>query len=97
MSKQQSVQRSLGRRIAGVTMPISRKRMRWGRNWPCLCGSGAKYKNCCVGDIEAITASDGNASVAKLSEDIQAMVDAHRKAAEEEEKAKLEGGEKTDG
>ena len=80
MSRTSSEQRNLGRRIAGVTMPITRRRMRWGRNWPCLCGSGKKYKACCLNEIEAITASDGNANVTKLPEDIQKMIDAHREA-----------------
>jgi len=88
--------RNLRRRIQGVTMPIGRKRTRWGRNWPCLCGSGKKYKHCCIGDIDALTASDGNADVTKLPEDIQKMIDAHRKA-EEEAKGKLEGGRKING
>ena len=80
MSRTSSEQRNLGRRIAGVTMPITRRRMRWGRNWPCLCGSGKKYKVCCLNEIEAITASDGNANVTKLPENIQKMIDAHREA-----------------
>lgn len=21
---------------------------KWGRNWPCVCGSGKKYKKCCI-------------------------------------------------
>lgn len=73
-----SEQRSLGRRIAGVTMPISRRRMRWGRNWPCLCGSDKKYKRCCLNEIDSFTASDGNANVDKLSPDIQKMIDYQR-------------------
>ena len=87
---------SLQRRLHGVTMPITRRRMKWCRNWPCLCGSGKKYKVCCLNEIESITASDGNANVTKLPEDIQKMIDAHRKA-EEEAKGKLEGGKKTNG
>lgn len=80
MSKKQSQQRSLGRRIAGVTMPITRKRMKWGRNWLCLCGSGQKYKNCCLHEIQSINESDGNANVEGLSEDIQKMIDNHNEA-----------------
>jgi len=80
MSNKLSERRSLGRRIAGVTMPIERKRMKWKRNWPCLCGSDKKYKNCCLKDIDALTASDGDATVRKLPEDIQKMIDAHIEA-----------------
>ena len=79
MSKKSSELRSLGRRISGVTMPITRRRMRWGRNWPCLCGSEKKYKRCCMAETDSFTASDGNTNVIALSEDIQKMIDAHRK------------------
>lgn len=58
-------------------MPITRRRMRWGRNWPCMCGSNKKYKRCCLSEIDSFTASDGNANVIKLSDDIQKMVDVH--------------------
>ncbi len=70
---------NLNRRISGITMPITRKRARWNRNWPCMCGSGKKFKMCCMVEIDILTASDGNANVATLSDDIQKMVDAHRK------------------
>lgn len=80
MSNKSSERRNLGRRIAGVTMPISRKRMKWKRNWLCLCGSEKKYKNCCLSDIDALTVVDGDANVEALSEDIQKMIDAHSKA-----------------
>jgi hypothetical protein len=69
-------------------MPIRHKRMKWGRNWKCLCGSDKKYKNCCKKEIDELTASDGNADVEALSEDVQKMIDDHRKA----EKAKKEKG-----
>lgn len=78
MSTKSSERRSLGRRIAGVTMPISRKRTRWGRNWPCLCGSKKKYKYCCLKEIDSITVLDGNEEVTKLPEDIQEMIDVQR-------------------
>lgn len=71
--------RNLNRRIDGVTMPILRKRVKWQRNWPCLCGSEKKYKKCCMAEIDNLTASDGNANVVKLSEDVQKFIDAHRK------------------
>jgi hypothetical protein len=74
MSKQ-SERRSLDRRIAGVTMPIGRKRIRYGRNFPCLCGSGKKYKRCCMEQIDTTTAHDGNATVIELSQDVQKMID----------------------
>lgn len=80
MSKNLSELRSLGRRIDGITMPITRKRIKWNRNWPCLCGSEQKYKKCCMNEIDSITASDGNANVTALSDDIQKMIDDHRKA-----------------
>ena len=60
-------------------MPIRRKRVKWGRNWPCLCGSGKKYKHCCIDEINDFTMFDGNANVEALSEDIQKMIDVHRK------------------
>ena len=88
-----SERRSLGKRIAGVTMPINRRRMKWGRNWLCLCGSDKKYKKCCLAEIDSITVLDGNAHVTKLPEHIKKMIDAHRKA-EENAKVKLERGEK---
>lgn len=84
MSNKQSEQRSLGKRLAGVTMPISRKRMRWQRNWRCLCGSDKKYKNCCLKDISELTLSDGDASVKDLPENIKKIINLHS----EEEKAK---------
>lgn len=80
MSRKLSERRSLSRRFAGVTMPITRKRTKWNRNWPCLCGSGTKYKNCCLVDIESLTAVDGNAKVEQLPEDIQKMIDEYREA-----------------
>ena len=80
MKQKSSEQRSLQRRIANVTMPITRKRIRWGRNWPCLCGSEKKYKRCCLKEIDAITISDSNANVAKLPEDMQKFINAHQKA-----------------
>ncbi len=84
MSKKLSEQRNFARRFRGITMPISRKRMKWGRNWPCLCGSGKKYKKCCIEEIDSLTAFDGNANVAKLSEDIQKMIDIQKKEQEKE-------------
>lgn len=82
MSSKLSERRSLDRRLRGVTMPISRKRIKWGRNWSCLCGSEKKYKNCCINEINGITAHDHNASVETLPEDIQNMIDDHSKAQE---------------
>lgn len=76
MSNKSSELRSLSKRIAGVTMPIRRKRTKWNRNWPCLCGSDKKYKNCCLKDIDALTAVDGDYKVEAISEDIQKMIDA---------------------
>ncbi len=86
MSNKLSERRSLARRISGVTMPIERRRMKWQRNWPCLCGSKIKYKNCCLGDTNRLTSSDGNAQVKEIPENIQKMVDAHLKAKEQAEK-----------
>lgn len=79
-----SERRSLGRRISGVTMPIQRKRMKWGRNWPCLCGSNRKYKSCCMDEIDSVTVSDGNADVTKLPEHIQKMIDAEHEVQKNE-------------
>ena len=79
MIKKLSEQLCLGRRLAGVTTPISRKRMKWGRNCLCLCGSGVKYKKCCMSDIDNLTDSDDNATIDPLPEDIQKMIDARNK------------------
>ncbi len=78
--KRSSAERNLGRRIFGVTMPIERKRTRWGRNWPCMCGSGEKYKSCCQKTTEALTSQDDNANVVELSEDVQKLVKMHQEA-----------------
>lgn len=43
-----------------VTRPLHRKRIRWKRNWPCVCGSGKKFKKCCSKDMEALDLVDGN-------------------------------------
>ena len=78
--KRSSAERNLGKRIFGVTMPIERKRTKWGRNWPCICDSGKKYKNCCYDITEAMTRQDGNANVVELSEDVQKLVKIHQEA-----------------
>ncbi|MCK5614745.1 SEC-C domain-containing protein [Candidatus Pacearchaeota archaeon] len=80
--KKSSELRSLSRRIKGVTMPIHRKRIKWLRNWDCLCGSGIKYKKCCMNNIENLTVSDGNASIEEVSKDVQNIVNAHRESAD---------------
>ncbi len=95
MTKTASEQRNFGRRLAGVTMPIRRMRTKWDRNWPCLCGSGKKYKRCCMNEINSFTASDGNASVTEVPEDIQSAIKSYRER-EVEEKARFEA-EKKDG
>lgn len=93
MSNRSSAERNLGRRIFGVTMPILRKRTKWGRNWPCMCGNKQKYKNCCYEMTEALTAQDGNASVVELSEDVQKLVKMHQEAiAAAEEKGEVSKG-----
>ena len=38
----------LGERATAFTKEISRPRKRFGRNSPCPCGSGQKYKKCCL-------------------------------------------------
>jgi len=40
---------SLGVRAAALAREIKRGRPRFGRNSPCPCGSGLKYKKCCLG------------------------------------------------
>jgi hypothetical protein len=84
MSNKLSKLRNFRRRIDGVTMPIRRKRVKWQRNWLCLCGSGKKYKKCCIGDINNLTAFDGNASMEAIPENIQKMIDIHEKEKEKE-------------
>ncbi len=83
MNMKSSQQRSIGRRISGVTMPIVRKRMKWYRNWTCLCGSGKKYKRCCIKEINILTASDDNANVTSIPENIQTVVDYYQKEQKE--------------
>ena len=39
---------SLGERAAAMAREIRRGRLRLGRNSPCPCGSGKKYKKCCL-------------------------------------------------
>jgi len=73
----------MSRRINGVTMPLSRKRMKWHRNWLCLCGSGEKYKKCCMKEIEMLGGKDGNVVEQKLSPDVQELVDKYQKALED--------------
>lgn len=82
MNNKLSERRNASRRLAGVTMPIGRKRIRWGRNWPCMCGSKKKYKDCCLDGTRSLTTSDGNAEVKPLPESIKAIVDAHKKRQE---------------
>lgn len=79
MNKMLSGLRNLKKRLAGVTLPINRKRMKWGRNWLCLCGSGKKYKQCCIAEITSLTALDGNAVTKQLPEDIRNMIDDQNK------------------
>lgn len=55
-------------------MPIKRKRCKWGRNSLCLCGSGKKFKNCCLDQIDALTSQDSNADVQSLSPDLEQLV-----------------------
>lgn len=40
---------SLGARAASLAREIKNGRPRFGRNSPCPCGSGLKYKKCCLG------------------------------------------------
>lgn len=60
--------------VKEVTKPIIRKRIRWGRNWLCLCSSGKKYKRCCMGRINKLTSLDDNASIGELYNDIEEVV-----------------------
>ncbi len=46
-----------------ITMPITRKRPRWQRNWPCVCGSGKKFKSCCLSQSEIMDSLDGNQEI----------------------------------
>jgi len=40
---------NMGDRAANIAREIKRGRPRFGRNSPCPCGSGKKYKKCCLG------------------------------------------------
>lgn len=66
------------RKINEVTMPIKRKRIKWCRNWPCLCGSNKKYKKCCMSDIDNLTTIDANAIVENLPDNIARIVGQNR-------------------
>ncbi len=39
----------LGTKVAGIAREIKRGRPSFGRNSPCPCGSGKKFKKCCLG------------------------------------------------
>lgn len=108
MKRKKSEQRSFGNRLAGVTMPVRRKRIKWGRNWPCLCGSNKKYKFCCMSEIDNLTLLDDNASVDKVPDNIQSMITTFQEEQKrKEEEAKRDqlkavkgeepGGEESDG
>lgn len=49
-------------KISPKTQPIRKKRMRWNRNWKCVCGSDKKYKKCCMKEIEELNLIDQNAT-----------------------------------
>jgi len=83
-----SKQRSIARRISGVTMPIRRKRIKWNRNWKCLCGSNRKYKNCCMKDLDTLSSSDGNMVVRDVPEDVHELVNLIKEQQENEEETK---------
>lgn len=91
MNQKSSVVRNIARRISGVTMPIGRKRIKWLRNWPCLCGSEKKYKKCCMKDIDNLTSLDGGAITEALPKELQIMVDELRKVNEKEGLGKTGG------
>jgi len=40
---------NLGERSAALLSGVRPNRNRFGRNSPCPCGSGAKFKKCCLG------------------------------------------------
>ncbi len=48
-----------------VTMPITRKSIKWKRNWECMCGSKKKFKHCCLPQSNSLTSVDGNVVVEK--------------------------------
>jgi preprotein translocase subunit SecA len=37
--------------FGSLAQPFKRERPKIGRNKPCLCGSGKKFKKCCEGEI----------------------------------------------
>jgi len=86
MAKTSSKLRSFNKRLIGITMPINRKRAKWGRNWLCICGSKLKYKNCCLPEIDSLKQVDNNARVTQVPSDIQTMIEQYKKAQEEKEK-----------
>ena len=68
---------SMSMRKSVITAP--RKVLKVGRNEPCPCGSGAKFKNCCE--------SKGDVFLKKMALKVAKIE--HQKAKEEEKKAKL--------
>lgn len=67
-------------RVAGITTPIRRKRTKWERNWPCLCGSGKKYKSCCMDKITEMGYDDNNATVEQIPDELREIIDSVRAA-----------------
>lgn len=51
--------------ITEITRPIRRKRIRWQRNWLCICGSKLKFKKCCMKDLRELDLFDGNIRMEK--------------------------------
>jgi hypothetical protein len=68
-------------------------RMKIGRNDPCHCGSGQKYKKCHLASDDAARSAELSAAAAAAAE-AQAKADAE--AAEAEEKSSTSGGEPGD-
>lgn len=58
-------------KLQPTTKPIRRKRVKWNRNWQCLCGSGKKYKRCCLKEVEQLTSIDQNATTENEDESCQ--------------------------
>ena len=59
-----------------------------GRNDPCVCGSGLKYKKCCMDEIDALAEKAmrqdfeaGQRNLAAYELDLQQRLDIHQKPA----------------
>jgi hypothetical protein len=77
-SSEQSITNFAMAQSSTATSPLPRRRRKVGRNEPCPCGSGKKYKKCCMlkprEEKSAPAATSDNASVTTVTEENSAQV-----------------------